>query len=99
TAMAISRPILVKILPRCASVFSFLCLMVDHLLCPDINPPPDSFRLFILPQKRPFRQSARVRGCVKYCERRIWKCANPLPAACGLGREHFAYCNAGEDGL
>ena len=36
TAMEISFPILVKTLARCASVFSFLCIMFFHLECPDI---------------------------------------------------------------
>jgi hypothetical protein len=29
----------VKILPLLASVAAFLCLMLDHLLCPDMNSP------------------------------------------------------------
>jgi hypothetical protein len=33
-------PILVKILPLAASVFSFLCLIFAHLLCPDISEIP-----------------------------------------------------------
>ena len=36
TAIVISLPILVKTFAFCASVFSFLCLMLLHLLCPDI---------------------------------------------------------------
>src|SRR5262245_16638146 len=39
-ATVISRRILVKILPRLASVAAFLCLMVAHLLCPDMFPLP-----------------------------------------------------------
>ena len=39
TAITISRPILVKILPFAASVLAFLFLMVDHLLCPDMDDP------------------------------------------------------------
>ena len=35
-ATASSLPILVKILPLAASVFSFFLLIVDHLECPDI---------------------------------------------------------------
>jgi hypothetical protein len=35
-AVVISLIILVKTLPRAASVFAFLCLMVAHLECPDI---------------------------------------------------------------
>ena len=46
TAMTISRPILVKILPFAASVLAFLFLMVDHLLCPDMDN-PSQFRLNI----------------------------------------------------
>src|SRR5699024_6266346 len=57
TAMAISRPILVNILPRCASVFSFLCLMVDHLLCPDMDDPSnDRLIRLIIPYFAYFRQ-------------------------------------------
>src|SRR5699024_7502365 len=37
TATLISRPILVKTLARAPSVFSFLRLMLFHLLCPDIG--------------------------------------------------------------
>src|SRR5699024_1380205 len=40
TATLISRPILVKILARAPSVFSFLRLMLFHLLCPDMEFPP-----------------------------------------------------------
>src|ERR1700690_8629 len=38
-AMVNSRIILVKILPRLASVAAFLCLIVAHLECPDIDEP------------------------------------------------------------
>ena len=36
TATAISRPIIVKIFPFAASFFSFLCLILANLECPDI---------------------------------------------------------------
>ena len=39
TATASSLPIFVKIFPLTASVFAFLFLIVDHLLCPDIFAP------------------------------------------------------------
>src|SRR5699024_3278216 len=49
TATAISRPILVKTLARAPSVFSFLRLILFHLLCPDMRLVPliflYSFRL------------------------------------------------------
>src|SRR5271156_6383216 len=38
-AMVNSRIILVKILPRLASVAAFLCLIVAHLECPDMDKP------------------------------------------------------------
>src|SRR5579863_4537654 len=38
-AMVNSRIILVKILPRLASVAAFLCLIVAHLECPDMRKP------------------------------------------------------------
>src|SRR3989338_3146519 len=34
--MVISRMILVKTLPRLASTMAFLCLILAHLLCPDM---------------------------------------------------------------
>ena len=37
TQSDISLPILVKTLARCASVFSFLCMIFFHLECPDIQ--------------------------------------------------------------
>src|SRR3979411_3370 len=37
-ATAISRAILVKMAPFLASVAAFLCLIVDHLGCPDMHP-------------------------------------------------------------
>src|SRR5699024_4520361 len=43
TATEISRPILVKTLARAPSVFSFLRLMLFHLLCPDIKRVPSHF--------------------------------------------------------
>ena len=36
TAITISRPIMVKILPFLASFFSFLCLILANLECPDM---------------------------------------------------------------
>src|SRR5271163_3551440 len=38
-AMVSSRIIFVKILPRLASVAAFLCLIVAHLECPDMDKP------------------------------------------------------------
>ena len=38
-AIVNSRITLVKILPRRASVAAFLCLIVAHLECPDMNKP------------------------------------------------------------
>ena len=38
-ATVISLINLLKILPRLASVAPFLCLILDHLLCPDMVPP------------------------------------------------------------
>ena len=40
TATASSRPILVKILARWPSVFSFLRLILFHLECPDMDKTP-----------------------------------------------------------
>jgi hypothetical protein len=37
--MVNSRIIFVKILPRFASVAAFLCLIVAHLECPDMDEP------------------------------------------------------------
>src|SRR5512147_1088286 len=39
-ATVISRMSLVKARPRCASTLAFLCLMLAHLLCPDMTAPP-----------------------------------------------------------
>src|SRR5699024_4192243 len=43
TATLISRPILVNTLARAPSVFSFLRLMLFHLLCPDIGCFPSEY--------------------------------------------------------
>src|SRR5512141_2682525 len=42
-AMMIARESFEKSLPRLASAAPFLCLMVDHLLCPDTLLLPDEF--------------------------------------------------------
>src|SRR5882724_1208512 len=44
-ATMIARESLEKSLPRFASAAPFLCLIEDHLLCPDIDPPVPSPRL------------------------------------------------------
>src|SRR5258708_5675276 len=44
-ATMIARESLEKSLPRFASAAPFLCLIDDHLLCPDIDPPVPSPRM------------------------------------------------------
>src|SRR6187455_154024 len=43
-ATMIARESLEKSLPRFASAAPFLCLMLDHLLCPDIGVLPHGFQ-------------------------------------------------------
>src|SRR5574341_107994 len=50
-ATVISLPILVKTLPRLASMAAFLCFVVAHFECPDIGPPENqtAWRLLSIP--------------------------------------------------
>ena len=47
TAIAISRPIFVKTLPRSASALPFLCLIFAHLEWPDIRKKPPGYFCYI----------------------------------------------------
>ena len=58
TATAISRPMIVKILPLAASFFSFLCLIFANFECPDITSPfKPRLRRLSLSQNQVFRRT------------------------------------------